>query len=126
MDAGFAGHWVNADGNLLIIRTTRRGRFRARFIRKDGRVSLRQRFLARLFERPAFGLYGAVRDGALEIEIGPGMHGRALRLRFARDEDGDLLLPEIAPSIVDLDDWCRAQAPRVPWLEPLSRFRRAT
>ena len=124
MDSEFAGRWVNADGNLLIIRVTSRGRFRARFIRKDGRVSLRRRFWARLFEMPAFGLYGAVRDGALEIEIGPGVHGRALRLRSAGDEEGDLLLPEIAPSIVDLDDWCRGEAPRVSWLEPLSRFRR--
>ncbi len=123
MDSEFAGRWVNEQGNLLIIWTTRRGRYRARFVRRDGQVSVLRRFLAR-FWMPAFGLHGAVREGALEIEIGGGHFGRALRLRFARDEGGDSLLPEIAPSIPDLDDWHLGEAPRVPWLEPLSRFRR--
>ena len=121
MQPEFAGRWVNDAGNLLIIWTTRRGRYRARFVRKDGRLPLWRRFLTRLLEKPAFGLYGTVRDEALEIEIGPSTFGRALRLKFLRDEGGDLLSPEIVPSIVDLSDW---QAPRVSWLEPLSLFRR--
>lgn len=118
MKPEFAGRWVNDAGNLLIIWTTRRDRYRARFVRKDGRFPLWRRFLVRLLEQPAFGLYGAVRDDALEIEIGPSTFGRALRLRFLRDDGGDLLSPEIVLSIVDWD------TPRVSWLEPLSRFRR--
>lgn len=125
MKPEFRGRWVNDAGNLLIIWTTRRGRYRAHFVRNDGRLSLWRRFLTRLLENPAFGLYGTVRDGALEIEIGPSTFGRALRLTILRDEGGDLLTPEIVPSIVDLDDWWRWQAPRVSWLEPLSHFRRA-
>ena len=64
MEPEFAGRWVDDAGNLLIIWTTRRGRYRARFVRKDGRLSPWRRFLARLLEKPAFGLYGIVREGA--------------------------------------------------------------
>jgi hypothetical protein len=118
MDARFAGCWVNADGNLLIIKTRGSGRFGARFVRRDGKVPLWRRFLTR-FGMPAFGLYGSIREDDLEIEIG---QGRALRLRFDHDQEGELLLPEIVPGIADLDDWRRTV--RIRWLEPLSCFRR--
>ena len=72
MEPEFAGRWVNRAGNLLTIWSTRRGRYRARFVRKDGRLTPWQRFLVRLFERPLFGLRGIVREGALQFEIGQG------------------------------------------------------
>ncbi len=117
MDAAFTGRWVDAADNLLVITLRAPGRYRARFVRRDGKVSLVRRWLARL-SLPAFGLYGVIRDGYLELEIG---RSRALLLRFARDQEGERLLPLIVPGIWD-DDLCSPL--REPWIEPLSPFRR--
>lgn len=117
MTPGFEGAWVNAEGNILSIRSAGRESFRARFRRRDGRVSILRRLMARL-GMPAGGLRGILRAGKLEIEIG---QGRALRLTFSPDAEGDRLVPEILPCLGE--EWVDPRRV-VTWLEPLSDFRR--
>ena len=122
MGFDFTGRWVNASGNVLTIRATRRGRYRARFARTDGRVSWLTR-LKMCLNMGLTGMPGRVEEDELVLELGRSGWGPTLDLKPQCSGPGaeDVLVPRIGPSIHD--GW--EDVFGIPWLEPLSPFRRA-
>jgi hypothetical protein len=118
----FVGHWVNEEGNILLIRRFFESwyRYRVRYIRKDGRLLLKNRINLFMHMFP-FGCFGKIEGERLIVDLGGGPLGPNLELRLCKDLDKDreMLLPEIIPSLSGWEDIVR-----IEWLEPLSPFHR--
>ena len=116
----FAGRWCNEEGNILVVRHLFKNRFLIRYIRKDGKLLLRNRIQLSINMFP-FGRLGKTEREELVVSL-CGIWGPWIHLCPSKSEidNSETLIPSIEPSISD--GW--EDITGIGWLEPLSPFQR--
>jgi len=116
----FVGRWKNEEGNILIIRKFFRKRYLVRYIRKDGKLLLKNRIYLFVSMFP-FGCLGKIEEEKLVVSLcgiwGPWIH---FCPSLSEIDNAEILLPEIEPSINDGYEDIQG----IEWLQPLSPFKR--
>lgn len=114
----FVGKWQNEERNELYIRPFLKGRYLVKFVRKDGKLLLPNKIQLFLHMFP-FGRLGKIIEDELVINL-QGPMGPTLNLKFNSEGGEEIILPEIGPSLYDGYEHVIG----IPWLMPLSPFRK--